>query len=50
MKTLEYFHIEHCMKFSKPWNNKSGWAVWHSCFDYEHGCENEYLVLSGVMN
>lgn len=46
MKTLEYFHIEHCMKFSKPWSKKSGWAVWHSCFDYEHGCA--FVVLSWI--
>ncbi|MGC3819306.1 hypothetical protein [Acinetobacter sp. G11] len=48
MKTPEYFHIEHYIKFSKPWNKKSGWAVWHGCFDCEHGCGSEYLVLGGV--
>lgn len=48
MKTWEYFHIEHYMKFAEPRNKKSGWAVWHSCFDYEYGCRSEFLVLSGV--
>lgn len=48
MKTLEYFQIEHCMKFAKPWDKNLGWSVWHSCFDYSHECGSEYLVLSGV--
>lgn len=34
MKTLEYFYIEHWMKFATPFEKKLGWCVWHSCFDY----------------
>jgi hypothetical protein len=47
MKPLEYFHIEHCMKFSKPWDKNLGWCVWHSCFDYSYECGkvNEDFLL-----
>lgn len=48
MKILEYFYIEHSIKFSKPWDENLGWSVWHSCFDYSYECGSEYLVLSGV--
>ena len=36
MKTLEYFQIQHYMKFAKTWDKSLGWSVWHSCFDYLH--------------
>jgi len=26
MKTPEYFHTEHCMKFAKPWDKNLGWS------------------------
>jgi len=26
MKTPEYFHTEHCMKFAKPWDKNLGWG------------------------
>lgn len=48
MKTWEYFHIEHFMMFAKSWNKNLGWSVWHSCFNYDHGCGSSFLVLSGV--
>jgi hypothetical protein len=38
MKTWLYFYIEHYMKFAKPFEKKSSWVVWHSCFDYLHRC------------
>ena len=38
MKTWEQSYIEHCIKFSEPWDKKSGWGVWHSCFGYWDGC------------
>ena len=38
MKTLEYYYIEHWMKFAKPFEKKLGWGVWHSCFNYLDGC------------
>lgn len=50
MKTLEYFHIEHCMKFAEPWDKNLGWSFWHSCFNYEHRCGSEFVVLSGVQS
>lgn len=40
MKTIQHFHIEHCLKFAKPFEKKSGWGVWHSCFDYLGGCKD----------
>jgi len=50
MKTLEYFHIEHCMKFAEPWNKNLGWSVWHSYFNYSYECGSEYLVLSRMIS
>lgn len=41
IKTLEYFYIEHWMKFAKPFEKKMGWCVWHSCFDYLDVCETK---------
>lgn len=49
MKTWEYFYIRHCVKFAEPFVMPNGWGVWHSCFDYLHGCEQiDYFVLSEV--
>lgn len=47
MKTLEYYYIEHWMKFAKPFEKKLGWGVWHSCFDYLDGCRSEVKVNYG---
>ena len=43
-----YFYIEQCVKLSQPWDKKLGWCIWHSFFDFLHGCTSEYVVLSGV--
>ncbi len=48
MKTWEQHYIKHCIKFAEPWDKRSGWAVWHSCFEYWDGCASEYAVLSKV--
>lgn len=48
MKTWEQYYIEQCVTLSQPWDKKLGWCIWHSCFDYLHGCTSEYAVLSGV--
>lgn len=44
MKTLEYYYLEHYMKFAKPFEKKMGWCVWHSCFDYLDVCGDVVLV------
>ena len=48
MKTWEQSYVESCLKFVEPWDRRLGWAVWHSCFDYLHGCTSDYAILSGV--
>lgn len=48
MKTWEQYYIEQCVTLSQPWDKKLGWCIWHSCFDYLHGCTSEYAVLSEV--
>lgn len=50
MRTWEQFYIEHCLKFTKPWDKKSGWCVWHSCFDYLDGCRSDFWILSETKN
>jgi hypothetical protein len=50
MKTWQQSHIEHCIKFSKVWNKKAGWGIWHSCFNYDYECKCDYFILSDVQS
>jgi len=46
MKTWTCFYIEHTIKNGEIFKKEPGWAMWHSCFDYLHGCTSEYVVLN----
>lgn len=49
MKTWQQRHIEHCINFAEPWNKKSGWGGWHSCFNYDYECKCDYFIrLYGI--
>lgn len=34
------------MKFAKPFEEKLGLGVWHSCFDCSYDCGSGYMILS----